>query len=450
VSARKAPFVLMAVLSMVAVFAAPVSADPAKPPKAVTAWLNSNAIALASVDAGTGFADLDALGPSIGDARLVGIGEATHGSSEFFRFKHRLFEFLVERLGFRTFVMEAGYAEGLVIDQYLQTGIGTAADAARATRFWTWSTPEVAAMLQWMRDYNADPAHSSKIHFYGDDMQFPGSSASYAVEYLEEVDAAAVTGALAAVARFTDDNFPFGYAQLPQAQRDADEAALVALLASFDAHEAQYVAASSQRAFDLARQAVVVTIQGKHYWESSFPDDLLLRDDAMATNTLWAMNEAGGRAMLWAHDFHVFGAPQEGWYNTQGTHLRAALGNDYVAIGQEFDRGSFTALKESAAKGVGYPITGLVQFTVGSSAEGSLNDALASARPSRYIVDIRQAMGDPMVGGWWSAPHGERSIGAVYLHPADPYFYEPQIAPAGYDMLVEMDTVTAAAQLPWP
>ena len=83
------------------------------------AWVRANAMPLASVEAGHGFADLEPLRHIIGDARIVSLGEATHGTREFFQLKHRLLEFCVSELGFTIFGIEASYPECLRINDYV-------------------------------------------------------------------------------------------------------------------------------------------------------------------------------------------------------------------------------------------------------------------------------------------------------------------------------------------
>jgi erythromycin esterase len=73
----------------------------------VKAWIKENLIPLKTCEPGKGFEDLQPLKSIVGDARVVALGEATHGTREFFKMKHRMFEFLVEKMGFNLFVIEA-------------------------------------------------------------------------------------------------------------------------------------------------------------------------------------------------------------------------------------------------------------------------------------------------------------------------------------------------------
>src|SRR5258705_13233786 len=120
----------------------------------VVAWLKANAMPLASAEPGTGFADLAALREIIGDARIVGLGEATHGTREFFQLKHRLIEYCVSELGFTMIGFEAEYGATLAVNEYVLGGKGTAADVAGGMGFWTWDTEEVNALIDWVRAWN--------------------------------------------------------------------------------------------------------------------------------------------------------------------------------------------------------------------------------------------------------------------------------------------------------
>ena len=154
----------------------------------MTAWLKSHAIPLTTVEAGQGFADMEPLKAVVGDAHVVALGEGTHGTREFFQFKHRMLEFLVEEKGFTAFAIEAPFAEALAVNDFVVNGIGDPAQAIKGMHFWTWSTEEVLAMVLWMRQYNEDPGNVDKVRFYGFDMQYSAACTAAVLAYLEQVD----------------------------------------------------------------------------------------------------------------------------------------------------------------------------------------------------------------------------------------------------------------------
>jgi erythromycin esterase len=148
-------------------------------------WIRASAVPAAGVEAGMGFADLEPLRGIVGDARIVSLGEATHGTREFFQLKHRLLEFCVSELGFTIFGIEASYPECLRVNDYVRYGMGNSAEALTGTRYWTWDTEEVLSLIEWMRVWNQ--AHEPQVKFYGFDMQFPTEAALAVLDYLKRV-----------------------------------------------------------------------------------------------------------------------------------------------------------------------------------------------------------------------------------------------------------------------
>jgi erythromycin esterase-like protein len=157
-------------LAIAALLAFPVLSEqlapaPVNASESVIQALRAQAIPLKTVRAGNGFDDLQALKPILQNKRIVALGEATHGTSEFFRMKHRLLEFLVCEMGYEHFGMETSPEVGQVINDYITGGKRN----PQQVLYWPWATVEVIEMLNWMRAYNADPASPHKITFHGID-----------------------------------------------------------------------------------------------------------------------------------------------------------------------------------------------------------------------------------------------------------------------------------------
>ena len=162
-----------------------VSAAQVEPPPAV-AWVREHALPLASVEAGHGFDDLRPLAELIGDARIVALGEGTHGTHEFFTLKHRLLEFLATELGFTLFSIEASTPEAYALDPYVLGGKGDPAALVGGMYFWTWNTHEVLDMVEWMRAFNV--GGKGPVHFTGFDMQTPDVAMDIVSGFLDEAD----------------------------------------------------------------------------------------------------------------------------------------------------------------------------------------------------------------------------------------------------------------------
>lgn len=167
---------------------AQVSKQQAAEEQAAIQWMRRNAIPLETVEAGNGFADLQALGKVVGNARIVELGEATHGTREFFQLKHRIIEYLATQEGFTIFSIEANMPEAYRLNDYVLHGVGDPKQLLRDLRFWTWNTQEVLDMILWMRGFNQ--SGKGRIEFTGFDMQYPGLSAEAVRHFVQQYDPA--------------------------------------------------------------------------------------------------------------------------------------------------------------------------------------------------------------------------------------------------------------------
>src|SRR5688572_21336014 len=183
--------------SLAVVLAAPVAAgnrlapfspqaSPAAARDARVDWLDAHAVSLSTPEAGHGFADLEPLRAIVGDARIVALGEGTHGTREFFQAKHRLLEFLASEMGYTLFSIEASTPEAYALDAYVQGGPGDPKALIGGMYFWTWNTEEVLALVEWMRAFNA--AGKGPLHFTGFDMQTPDLAMEIVTGFLKGVD----------------------------------------------------------------------------------------------------------------------------------------------------------------------------------------------------------------------------------------------------------------------
>jgi len=177
---------LIAVLTAIAMVVQPGAAVPGEGGPEVE-WVEEHAIPFDTQVAGNGFADLAPLKEIIGEARIVGLGEVTHGTREHFQMKHRLVEFLATEMGFTIFSIEASTPEAYKINDYVLGGEGDPKALVAGMYFWTWTTEEVLAMVEWMREFNA--SGGGPVQFTGFDMQTPDVAAGIVVDFLARVDA---------------------------------------------------------------------------------------------------------------------------------------------------------------------------------------------------------------------------------------------------------------------
>jgi erythromycin esterase-like protein len=186
-------------VSLFVVVAAVVLSAQTRQEAAVAEWIRSTAIRLQTVEAGHGFADLQPLKRVVGNARIVSLGEATHGTREFFQLKHRLLEFLATEMGFTIFSIEANLPEAYRLNDYVLRGVGDPRQLLRGMYFWTWDTEEVLDMILWMRAFNA--SGRARVQFTGFDMQTPTVAMEIVRAFVTRYDATYMT----AIARANDE-----------------------------------------------------------------------------------------------------------------------------------------------------------------------------------------------------------------------------------------------------
>jgi erythromycin esterase len=412
------------------------TSPPGPAPAVVVEWIRQHAVPLRTVEAGNGFSDMEPLRDVVGGAHLVTLGEATHGTREFFQLKHRMLEFLVERMGFTVFGIEATMPEGFDVNDYVLTGKGDPTKALSALYFWTWNTQEVLAMIRWMRAYNADPGHARKLKFYGFDMQSSPRAVKVVLAYLRRVDPKVASRMAGVLAPLTDPFLQSNQGLQTLSVDDPIAKAAAEILSRFDEDKAKYVAASSIDEWALARQHARILSQNVELRGG----DPFARDRAMAENIRWILEREGPGAKMvaWAHNGHVSADMGPG-SNGMGHYLREALGADMVVFGFAFHRGSFQASQMPFSKpGWVHP------FTVGPAPEGTLDETLHRAGHSVLALDLRSAPPRGPVADWFRSRHPLRYVGAGFSDSLASMFFIPVAAPRHFDALLFVDRTMSA------
>lgn len=155
---------LAVAVGAVMVLAGSLNADAETRPQPVTGWIRHNAVPLDTVDPAAPLDDLAPVRRSVGAAKIVGLGESTHGAAEEITLKHRTLRLLVEQMGFRSVAWEDDWTLGLQINKYIRTGEGDL-DVLMRQMSPQWQSRQMADVLRWLRDYNAGQA--DKVQFVG-------------------------------------------------------------------------------------------------------------------------------------------------------------------------------------------------------------------------------------------------------------------------------------------
>jgi erythromycin esterase len=397
----------------------------------VTAFLRDRAVPFDTDDPTHANADLQPFEAMVGSARVVSLGEGTHGTAEFFRMKHRLLRVLVEEMGFTAFGIEASFPDSEPINDYVLHGRGDARRALAGQGFWTWRTEEVLAMVEWMRAYNA--AHGPVLSFRGFDMQHPLTAMDLVIAYLQRVDRAAAAQAeqlYAPYRPYADWPTVGNYRTAPADIRAPIRAGVAEVADMLNRERTRYEAASSARAFADASRHARTVVQAEALYSGTGD-----RDAFMAENALWLLDQAGpgARIVLWAHNGHVQRAPDN--FASMGAALDRVLGTQMLVVGFAFGQGTCTAV--SNATGPHHPHRPRAHLR---QLRGRIRRHRAAALPARHAWLSRGAPGPD----WFLGAHSHRNIGAVYdASRATQYFQPAQLARL-YEVVVYFEDTNAS------
>jgi erythromycin esterase len=410
----------------------------------VLSSLRQHAIPLTTVEAGHGFAELHPLKAALGGARIVALGEATHGTREFFQLKHRLLEFLVTEMGFTTFAIEANWPESLSVNDSVLHGRGHPAKALAGLRFWTWDTEEVLDLILWMRHYNENSTHTTKITFAGFDAQSTALAAAWIKDYLTRVDPALAAEIAPRLMLFEEERRD--YSTLSAEDVDAIHATVRDLAERLLAEERVYVAQSTREEWRLACQyaRVLRQVDEQRRAGGDAKTRYAVRDRAMAENIAWLLENEGPRCktVVWAHNGHVARDAQGifgGTVESMGMHLARRFGPDLVVVGFAFGEGAFRAVVKEA--GDRRPLREVV---IGPPPAESLDDVLARTGIPAFMVDLRRV--DDHVAQWLREPRVTREIGAFF--GSQEAMCETIVPAARYDLLAFIARTTQARPNP--
>lgn len=411
-------------------------AGPAAPDESI-AWIRQSAVPLLATAPTADDSDLASFAQHAGTAQVVALGEATHGTHEFFRLKHRFLRHLVEKQGFRTFAMEADGAESCDLDTYIRTGQGEAAQEVRDLKFWTWQTNEFVEMIEWMRSYNASVSPDQAVRFHGIDMQNPAALSQRVLKFLGGIDPAAAQRANLAYGCLgsLDDREALSERYRNQEAGDQIRCAseIEEVHQSLLRNRLQYQPVSAAYECALWSSKLMISAEALLRFPST-------RDRYYAENVLSLLGtpEERKKIVLWAHNGHVANSP-----GTMGRRLKRSLEEDYLIVGLTFYGGSFRArprLPQGSA-----PPGPPVSITAPPPSPDSYEAAFHRAGLPRFVLDLRSAKADAHAPAWLAGPHPLWDIGGSYS-PA--FAASPSRLPEEYDLLVFLDHTEASKPLP--
>ena len=305
--------------------------------------LTFNPISLNSSSPHDSFEDLRTLSLNYDSIRLIGMGESTHGTKEFFTMRHRMFKFLVEEKGFNTFFLEADYANCLKINRYINHEQNNLKDAILTIGLWPWVTEEMKDLIEWMKKYNSENT-DKKLSFVGCDVQRVSQTVFEIDKIIAKYDANKLdTSLYRALPKNEAEEF---LAKFPKKKLDS----LIRICANKKKVllELNNIADHDKISYEILLRHF------KQYNDSKskkYFKDGSFRDKKMAENILYHLklnpNEKG---FFWAHNGHIvnFSHSKRKKYKQvrAGGVLKDTLKEKYHIIFQDFvGEGKFNALK---------------------------------------------------------------------------------------------------------
>ncbi|WP_438357311.1 erythromycin esterase family protein [Bacillus toyonensis] len=384
--------------------------------KNIVKSIQSQAHPLKTTEPSKPFEDLKPLKKMIGSAQYVGLGENTHGSSEIFTMKFRLVKYLVTEMGFTNFTMEEDWGNGLKLNEYIQTGKGNPREFLKLL----YPTDEIIAMIEWMKDYNADPSNKKKIQFIGLDLKTMDQSVfNKVIDYVKQhrpdlraeveenyKDLSSFTGSIQEYMNLAPEmkaKFKANAEKVAQLLKDEKEQT------NKDVGSSEYIwVKATANAIEKFTTMLL---------SNDYPNVIKLHEQYLADHAMWAQETFGGKTMVWAHNIHMAkGIIDEKLYpDAAGQFLKERLDNNYVTIGSTTTEGNFTLYSEYNPSTGGKIATDTIPQNV-----KSFNYTLGKVPYKMFLLDNRHLKGH--AEKWVRAKRPLLSIGGQLLPDGSLYF----------------------------
>jgi len=401
--------------------------------------------------------DYDALLQLIGDARLVLIGEASHGTHEFYFERAAITKRLIAEKGFAIIAIEADWPDSARVHRYVRGMPAASADEALSgfRRFptWMWRNTVLLEFVEWLRGFNKDlDPKRAPVGFYGMDLYSLHASIDAVLGYLEKIDPEAATRArlrYSCFDHFSRNPQEYGYATTVGAMESCEDA-VVAQLVELQQKAAEFLSRDGDVAAEelfFAEQNARLVKDAEQYYRSMFrgrASSWNLRDRHMVNTIGNLVAHLNGsrqpKAIIWAHNSHLGDAratemSHYGEVNV-GQMIRERFGKEAVLIGFSTYYGTVTAASDWGA-----PVE---RKNVRPALEGSYEHLFHEIALPRFWIDLRGAGKI----GVLQQRRIERAIGVIYRPETErlSHYFHARL-PEQFDALIHIDETRAVEPL---
>jgi protein-L-isoaspartate(D-aspartate) O-methyltransferase len=395
--------------------------------------------------------NLDPLMRRIGDARLVLLGEATHGTSEFYRMRERISRELIETKGFSFVAIEGDWPDAARIDHYVRHRKVPPSEWTAFARFpvWMWRNREVREFVDWLHARNSRVGPRDRVAFHGLDLYSLYNSIRSVLDYLDRVDpktAEVARRRYGCLTPWQSDPSVYGQATL-SGQYQTCEGEVTSMLTDLMQKRRTYAEHDGERFLDAVQNARLVANAERYYRTMYYGSRASwnLRDSHMfeTLKNLLTFHGPQGKGIIWAHNSHVgdsaateMSARDE--YNI-GHLCRQEFGDSSYSIG--FGTNSGTV---AAASNWDEPMQ---VKTVRPGLKGSYERLCHETGDQRFLLPLR-GLGSATPLGGLLQPRLERAIGVIYRPETElqSHYFEA-VLPRQFDEYIWFDETKAVTPL---
>lgn len=402
-----------------------------------------------------GAADCDGVAALAEGRTFVLLGEATHGTREFYRLRADISRRLIEEQGFDAVAIEGDWPDAWRVNRFVQGGGEDSAEASLADfeRFpqWMWRNRELPGFLDWLRAHNRGLPEARRVGFYGLDMYSLYRSADAVIGYLAKVDPEEAELARRRYAALDHVREPQMYgAQAAAGARTGGHEGALEQLHVLRAAEDEYLSKNGLAAFDeqfFAERNAVLVVSAETYYRAMFEGrtntwnlrDAHMRDTLFALAGYRHRRGGTGRVIVWAHNSHVGDSRATEMHGRRewnlGQLVREQVGDDALLVGFTTYTGSVSAASEWGGE--------VVSKWVRPALPGSYEHLFHRTGLDRFFLPLREPMADALHESML-----ERAIGVLYLPHSErvSHYFEASLA-AQFDAVFHLDETEAVEPL---
>jgi protein-L-isoaspartate(D-aspartate) O-methyltransferase len=396
-------------------------------------------------------ANLESLLQRIGAARIVLLGEATHGTSEFYRMRARISRELIERKGFSFVAIEGDWPDAARIDHYVRHAEYAPSEWMAFARFpvWMWRNRDVRAFVDWLRAHNADIEPAKRVAFHGLDLYSLYNSIRLVLNYLDDIDPRSARIArhrYGCLTPWQADPATYGHAALT-GDFQTCEREVVSILTDLMHKQRAYAEHDGERFLDAVQNARLVANAERYYRTMYYGSRASwnLRDSHMfeTLKTLLDFHGPKSRAIVWAHNSHVGDSAatemsSRGEFNI-GQLCREEFAGEAYAIGFGTDHGTVAAASDWDGD--------MEVKAVRPAVPGSYERLCHETGVRRFLLHLRSPIAANLAEGL-SRPRLERAIGVIYRPETElQSHYFQAVLPRQFDEYIWFDETQAVTPL---